>query len=87
MATSTIEDLRELLFQTARDVREGKIDVERARTIGTLGSVLVGSAMAEVRFLGVTGGAEGSGFIPCEPRKALPDASGGQPRLIGGRRV
>ena len=57
-----ISDLREILFQTMEDLRAGKIDVSKAKEIGSIGQVIVNSAVAETRHLQLNGGA-GTGFI------------------------
>jgi hypothetical protein len=49
-----IKELREFLGETMKDLRAGKIDVEKAKTISELGQVLVNSAKTEVDFLKVT---------------------------------
>lgn len=58
----TINDLRELIFQTMEDLRAGKIDVDQAKQIANLGQVVVNSAVAETRHLKEQGGS-GTGFI------------------------
>lgn len=57
-----INDLRQQLFETIQDLKAGKIDVDKAKTIGLLGQVIVSSAKAEVDYMRVTG-EEGTGFI------------------------
>lgn len=51
----TIEDLRELLFDTIEGVKAGNIDVERAKIIGDLSQVVVNSVRAEVEYTKLTG--------------------------------
>jgi hypothetical protein len=68
-----IEDLRNHLFATIEALidDENPMDIERARTISDVAKTIVDSAKVEVGFLKVTGGIEGSGFIPYEPRKPM----------------
>lgn len=61
----TINDLREIIFQTMEDLRAGKIDVHQAKQIANLGQVIVNSAVAETRHLKEQGGS-GTGFIQDE---------------------
>ncbi len=68
-----IEDLRDHLFATIEALRdeEKPMDITRAKAISNAAQVIINSAKIEVDFLRVTGGIEGSGFIPYEPRKPL----------------
>ena len=61
-----INDLRTILFDTMDDLRSGKIDVERAKQIGSIGQVIVNSAIVEVKHIRESGGI-GSGFIESAP--------------------
>jgi hypothetical protein len=58
----TIDELREMLFQTMEDLKAGRIDIETARCTANLGQVIVNSAVAEVKFLKDNGGS-GTGFM------------------------
>jgi hypothetical protein len=60
----TINDLREIIFQTMEDLKAGKIDVDHAKQIANLGQVIVNSAVAETRFIKEQGG--GTDFISKE---------------------
>jgi len=66
-----IEDLRNHLFVTIEALldEEKPMDINRAKAISNAAMALINSAKVEVDFLKVTGGCEGSGFIPIEPRK------------------
>jgi hypothetical protein len=76
-----IEDLREHLFATLEDLRdkEAPMDIDRAKAVAQVASVIIDSAKAENDFIKLTG-SNGSGFIA--EREKLPQA--GQPRLIKG---
>jgi len=75
-----IEDLRNHLFATIEGLldEDDPMDLQRAKTISGVAKEIIHSAKVEVDFLKVTGGMEGSGFIPYEPRKPLPP---GKPAL------
>lgn len=46
--TRTVEDLREVLFDTIAELRKGEIDVERARAASDLAQAMINSARIEV---------------------------------------
>lgn len=46
-----IKELRSFLGEVMKDLKEGKIDVDKARTIKDIGQVLVNSAKVEVDFI------------------------------------
>lgn len=58
----TIEDLRNVLFETIAAVKDGKMDIDKAKVISELSQVMVNTAKAEVDHAKVTGG-RGSGFL------------------------
>jgi hypothetical protein len=62
-----IEDLRNHLFATIEALRDEDrpMDVERARAIGEVASVIISSAKVEVQYLAANGG-RGTGFLPHE---------------------
>lgn len=74
-----IEDLRNHLFVTIEKLldEDDPMDVNRAKAVKDVAQVVINSAKAEIDFLKVTGGVEGSGFIPYEPRKPMKELSGG----------
>lgn len=67
----TIEDLRTILFETLDGIRDGKIELDKARAINEVSKTIVDSAKVEVDFIRATGTGE-TGFIP---------DSDGRPRL------
>ena len=77
--SSKIEDLRELMFDTLKDLRnkETPMDVERARAIADVAKVIVDSAKVEVDHMKIAGGI--STFLPA-PKEPEP----GTPRLVRG---
>lgn len=77
-----IEDLRGILFDTLRDLRdkEKPMEIERAKAVAEVAREIVNSAKVEVDHMKIAGG-KGSGFIPIEEKPTVP----GQPRLVKGR--
>jgi hypothetical protein len=69
-----IEDLRDHLFETLAALKDkvSPMDIERAKAVATVASVIVESAKVEVAYMELTG-SSGSGFVPIEAPK--PDAS------------
>ena len=70
-----IEDLRNHLFATIEALLDDDhpMEIERAKAVSTVAQVIINSAKVEVDFLEATGALSGSGFIPYEPRKPLPE--------------
>jgi cell shape-determining protein MreC len=62
MTDHTIADLRRRLFETIDGVRDGSIDIDKAKLVGDLSQVIVNTAKVEVEYLRTTGGGE-STFI------------------------
>jgi cell shape-determining protein MreC len=82
MAKKNIDDLRDLLFATIEGVKEGKIDVDRAKMIGDLSQVMVNSAKVEVEYAKATG-QKGSGFLE-KADELPPGITGIRQHRIGG---
>ena len=76
MSNGTINDVRSLLLDTLRDLRDPKagMDLDRARAIVQVGQVLIDSARAEVDAIKVLGGSRGSDFIAVD--NGLPQLPG-----------
>jgi hypothetical protein len=62
MAKKNIDDLRDLLFSAIEGVKNGTLDIEKAKVIGALSQVMVNSAAVEVKHAQVTG-QKGSNFL------------------------
>lgn len=60
MSKKSIEDLRAVLFQTLDEVRNGSLDIERAKTVNEVAKTIVDTAKVEVDYLRTTGGGESS---------------------------
>lgn len=60
-----ITELREILFQTMRALKnqDSDMDIERAKVIADTAQTIINSAKVEVDFVRAAGGT-GSGFIP-----------------------
>jgi hypothetical protein len=58
--SKSINDLRELLFQTLEAVKTGSMDLDKARAINELGKTITDTAKVEVDYLRATGGGESS---------------------------
>jgi hypothetical protein len=82
MSGNTISDLRKHLFDAIQGVRDGTMDIDKAKTVAELSKVVVESAKVEVDFMKVRGdaGSNGTGFIPEKQIEVTP----GTPRLIKG---
>lgn len=61
-----ISDLRDHLFETLEALRDESkpMELERAKAVADVAKVIVESAKVEVAMLRVTGGLDGTGFIP-----------------------
>lgn len=53
-----IEDLRAALFATLQGVKDGSIDIEKARAVNELGKTLCDTTKVEVDYLKASGGGE-----------------------------
>ncbi len=70
---NTIEDLRDLLFNTMKKLKEGTIDVPQAKAMTNIAQAVINSAKVEVDFIRAVGGiGTGTGFIPLEPKGMKP---------------
>ena len=67
MARNKIEDLRDHLFEIIEMLKEGDMELDKAKAIADIAQVIVNSAKVEVDFIKVVHG-NGSGFIPLEKR-------------------
>lgn len=58
-----INDLREHLFDTIAQVKQGTMDLARAKQIADVGRVIVDSAKVEVEAMRAVGAKKGTGFL------------------------
>ena len=65
MSNATITDMREHLMKTLESLRdrENPMDVDRARAVAQVASVLVDSAKVEVEYIKATGAQADSTFV------------------------
>lgn len=75
-----ITELRSILFDTLRGLKDKTIDIEQAKAINDTAQVIVNSAKVEVDYAKNTGSATTSNFIPDEYKPKLP---GGYVHRIG----
>lgn len=80
-----IAELRSHLFDTLRGLKNGEMDIDRAKAINDTAQTIINSAKVEVDFVRATG-AKGSGFLlPGESKPPLPPGVTGTKthRLVG----
>lgn len=66
MPRNKIEDLRNHLFEAIEMVKDGEMEMDKAKAINSLSKTLVDSAKVEVSYLKVLGKSEGTGFFPVQ---------------------
>lgn len=71
---SDITKLREHLFATMEGLKNGGIDVEKARAMADVAQTIINTAKLEVEFLRVTGAKTGTGFMPITDAAASPES-------------
>lgn len=54
--SQSIQDLREALFATLKGVKDGSIDIDKARAINELGKTICDTARVEVDYVKTAGG-------------------------------
>ena len=79
MSTDTINDVRAILMDTLRDLRnqQNPMELDRAKTIVSVAGALIDSAKVEVEAIKALGGVGGTGFVPVDnglpkPKPQLP---------------
>jgi hypothetical protein len=79
MSANKIEDLRTIMFDTLRDLRDKDkpMDIDRAKAVAEVAKVIVDSAKVEVDHMKIAGGT--SNFLPS------PESKPGVPRLVKGK--
>lgn len=80
----TIEDVREALFAALDGVRNGTLDLDKAKSINEIGRTLVDSAKVEVDYLRATGGGESTFIATAIGADNLPE---GLPRATPGNGI
>lgn len=67
--SNDINALRSTLFETLRELKEGKMDLDRAKAINDTAQVIINTAKTEVDYMRVTGSNSGTDFIPAADRR------------------
>lgn len=73
-----ISELRRQLFATLAGVKDGSIDLDKARAVNELGKTLVDTAKVEVDYLRATGGGESSFLDTAIGNENLPEGITGR---------
>jgi hypothetical protein len=79
---SNIDTLRDSLFETIQKLKDGSLDVEKAKTIGDLSQVIINSAKVEVDFVRANGGGQ-SAFFSGSELKQISQTSTGTKEVLG----
>lgn len=67
---NNIEELRSILFDTIREVKNGTIDLDKAKAIENLSQTIINSAKVEVDYIRATDKTTGTSFLDkSEPKK------------------
>lgn len=71
MTNPHITQVRQSLLDTLADLRnrDNPMDVDRARAVAQVASVLVDTAKVEVEYIKAAGGKDHSEFLEAEPKK------------------
>jgi hypothetical protein len=69
MAKDKIQDLRHHLFETIEMLKDGDMEIEKARAISEVAQVIINSAKVEVQFLKEMGSNRHTGFIQLENKE------------------
>lgn len=86
--SNDITTLRSTLFETLQELKEGKMDLDRAKAINDTAQVIINTAKAEVDYMRVSGANTGTDFIPVAPRKpSLPPPPSETPTATGTKTV
>lgn len=63
MAKDKIQDLRHHLFETIEMLKDGDMEIDKARAISEVAQVIINSAKVEVQFIKEMGSNRHTGFI------------------------
>jgi hypothetical protein len=69
MPKDKIQDLRNHLFETIEMLKDGDIDIDKAKAISEVAQVIINSAKVEVQFLKEMGSNRHTGFIQLENKE------------------
>lgn len=79
---NNINDLRGHLFDALKGLKDGTVDIEKAKAMSELAQVIVNSAKVEVDYAKATG-SKGSGFLEEHPQLPLGITGIRQHKLAG----
>ena len=71
MAKDKIQDIRHHLFETIEMLKDGDIEIDKAKAISEVAQVIINSAKVEVQFLKEMGSNRHTGFIQLENKDEL----------------
>lgn len=83
--TKSISDLYDSLFETLEAVKNGSMDIDRAKMVTEVGQTIINTAKVEVLYVRETGGAVTSSFI--EKKAFPPEAPGPAPVVTRVHRI
>lgn len=66
MAKDKIQDLRHHLFETIEMLKDGDMEIDKAKAISEVAQVIINSAKVEVQFLKEMGSKRHTGFMQLE---------------------
>ena len=66
MAKNKIQDLRDHLFETIEMLKDGDMEIDKARAIAEVAQVIVNSAKIEVDYIKAIDAMNGTGFIQAD---------------------
>ena len=66
MAKDKIQDLRHHLFETIEMLKDGDMEIDKAKAISEVAQVIINSAKVEVQFLKEMGSNRHTGFMQLE---------------------
>lgn len=82
---SNLDELREHLFATLREVKAGTLEIDRAKAVVQVAEQLIDTARVEVDYVRVTGETGGSTFIARSPRLADKKSDAPDPSIVSRR--
>jgi hypothetical protein len=71
MAKDKIQDLRHHLFECIEMLKDGEMEIDKAKAISEVAQVIINSAKLEVQFIKEMGSNRHTGFIQLEEHKNL----------------
>lgn len=74
--SNDIHALRAALFETLRGVKDGTLDLDKARAVNEIGKTLIDSARVEVEYLKATDGGESAFLKGGAQPETLPELNG-----------